>query len=117
MDEFLRGGGLLCTVLVVLYMAKRINAFMELVRMTRSSELGHYEDRIVYMAARAFEEHKSTGNIKEILLESCQFDVATAERVLSLAKSNIGNQHGRYEAFLRAVNEVLGEEIYYSTQS
>lgn len=117
MDEFLRGVGLLCSVLVVFYVTKRINAYGELVKLSRSSELGHYEERIVYMAARAYAEQKSPENIKEILSESLQFDAATIEQVLSLAVSYGENQAGRYEAFLSAVNEILGEEIYLSTPS
>ncbi|MEO3944634.1 hypothetical protein [Gorillibacterium sp. CAU 1737] len=115
MDDILRGMGLLCIIMVTLHAAKKIMAHLEAVRASKGSE--NYEDNAVYKAACVFAAGGSEEELKHMLADSYQFDSTKAEQILLLSNSGRVDRDHAYAIFIKAVNDVLGEEVYRLTQS
>jgi hypothetical protein len=70
------------------------------------------QDEKVYRAARAFAMQSSEETIKDILLDSIDFDEDRVEEIMSMIKFQRDNIDGGYAAFIKAVNQVLGNQVY-----
>lgn len=101
--------GVIIIVLVILYIAKKVTVYLDLVKPTKS---GGYEDYAVYQAAQKFAQGTSPDEIRDILLGSYEFDQQRIEEILRLALPHRIDGDGGYRAFIEAVNQVLGEAIY-----
>ncbi|MFD1774816.1 hypothetical protein [Paenibacillus rhizophilus] len=95
--------------LVILYIAKKVSVYRGMVKPTAS---GGYEDYAVYHAAQKFAQGASLDEIRDILLSSYEFDQQRIEETMRLALPHRSDGDGGYRAFIKAVNQVLGEEIY-----
>jgi hypothetical protein len=84
--------------------------------MSRASEMGWYEDNLIYKAADAFASGKKVEGITEMMEGSYQLDTAQIEAALSMAAAHRGDADGGYYAFLCAINKVLGHEVYHSSR-
>ncbi|MCL6457640.1 MAG: hypothetical protein K6T85_06505 [Gorillibacterium sp.] len=109
MMRMLAGVGLISLVLVVLYSVKKIYDYRDL-RMMETT--GYYEDYDIYKAAQTFAQGASVDVIEEMLSKSYEFDPKRIEQTLTLALPERNNSDGGYSAFIQAVNQVLGEEVY-----
>ncbi|AHV97447.1 hypothetical protein [Paenibacillus sabinae] len=110
MNGLFKVTGVIIIVLVILYIAKKVSAYLNLVKPTIS---GGYEDNAVYQAAQKFAQGVSHDEIRDILLGSYEFDQQRIEMILRLALPHRTDGDGGYRAFIEAVNQVLGEEIYH----
>ncbi|WP_058304295.1 hypothetical protein [Gorillibacterium timonense] len=117
MNEGLHILGLLCIILTVLYAAKRIAVRLEVQRLSKGWGQRHYEENAVYRAARLFAAGGSAEELKRLLSDSYQFDSAKVEQILSLSYSGRVDHDYAYVNFIKAVNDVLGEEVYRAAQS
>ncbi|BCG58771.1 hypothetical protein [Paenibacillus sp. URB8-2] len=108
-------GGILTTVvlililLAVLYSAKKIYDFIDKQKVTRA---GYYEDYGIYKAAQMFANGAPADEIREILSNSYEFDDGRIEQTMLLALPHRNDSDGGYSAFIKAVNQVLAEEVY-----
>lgn len=105
MENFFAMVGLCSIALGVLYILK-------LYANKRVEASAFVEDQKVYEAARLFAQGASHNEIKELLLKCIDLDEEDIEEILSLSE-NCKSDDGGYNSFLKAVNKVLGEDIYW----
>lgn len=117
MQVFLRVAAMLCAVAVVLYVTKKMTAHYEMIKLSKLLMLGYYEDPVIYKAAHAFAAGESAENIRQIMSSSYEFDINRIDRTFTLALPHRTDGDGGYVAFIRAVNQVLGEEVYRTGDS
>ncbi|MDQ0195285.1 hypothetical protein [Paenibacillus wynnii] len=106
MDELLRNVGLISIMLVLLYAIKKIydNTYLQ--------RAGLYEDDNVYKAAEEFAQGAPSNDVRGILSNCYDIDDKGMEKILSLALPHRTQKDGGYSAFIKAVNKVLGEDVY-----
>ncbi|SET11800.1 hypothetical protein [Paenibacillus sp. NFR01] len=115
MNDVPRIVGLMCTVLVVLYAARKITFRLELIRSSQEIGALPYEDSAIYKAAQAFASGRPADEVKQGLSGSYQLNPGDAERIIAAALPNRADVDGGYGAFLQAVNDVLGGDVYQRT--
>ncbi len=98
--------GILAVVSLIVYICKKI---LEWHDYSRSS---FCEDENVYRAADEFVHGASCDAVKAVLLGCLFLDAEDAEEIMSLSTPHRSDRDGGYRAFIRAVNKVLGEDIY-----
>jgi len=101
--------GMISLVAAVLYCLKKFYDYRDLRMMDTT---GYCEDCDIYKAARAFAKGAPVDVIKERLSRSYEFDSMRVEQTLALALPHRNDSDGGYQAFLKAVNQVIGEEVY-----
>lgn len=69
-------------------------------------------DPKVYEAARAFAMQSSEEIIRDILLKSIDFEEEDIDELMSMVEFHKNDIDGGYSAFIKAVNQLLGNEIY-----
>ncbi|WP_189028869.1 hypothetical protein [Paenibacillus albidus] len=109
MMRILAGVGLLSLSLLVLYSVKKVYDYRDMREMDPTV---YYEDYGIYKAAKVFAEGVPVNVIEEMLSKSYELDVMQIEQILSLALPYRNDSDGGYDAFIQAVNQVLGEEVY-----
>ncbi|MGR6127496.1 hypothetical protein [Paenibacillus sp. SER-28] len=109
MNEILTIAGLISIVLPVLYSVKKKYDFIDLQKMTRKDI---YENYDVYKAAQKFALGTPVDEIREILTNSYELDENPVKGTMLLALSHRNDTDGGYLAFIKAVNRVLGQEVY-----
>lgn len=112
MNELLRMSGTIGLGLILINAAKKGFAYLENNHISRSLAEEFYEDCGIYKAARAFEREEPAEEVKRLLSLSYQLNAGQIDQVLNLAMSAGNGQKGRYEAFIRSINQVLGKEVY-----
>lgn len=106
MDYYLKSIGFLAICFAIVFIYHKILEYYDLKR------LGFFENEKVYQAADAFAHRASSEEVKT-LLESCNdFDVQNADKTLTWAIPHRTDKDGGYQAFIKAVNKVLGDDIY-----
>ncbi|MGZ0041225.1 hypothetical protein [Paenibacillus ottowii] len=110
MNEILRMTGLILTVLVVLYSVKKIYDFIDMRKMVQRDIYENYE---IYRAAQKFAFGTPVDEITEILTNSYELDDNQIKETMLLALPHRTDPDGGYLAFIKAINRVLGQEIYY----
>jgi len=106
MNELLRNIGLISIMLVLLYTIKKIYDNIYLQR------AGLYEDDNIYKAAKEFAQGAPSEDVRGILSNCIDIDDKGMEKIMSLAYPYRTQKDGGYQAFIKAVNKVLGENIY-----
>ncbi|MCL6604968.1 MAG: hypothetical protein K6T94_19055 [Paenibacillus sp.] len=106
MEELLRNVGLISIMLVLMYTIKKIYDNIYLQR------AGLYEDDNVYKAAKEFAQGAPLEDVRGILTNCIDFDDKGMEKIMSLAHPYRTQKDGGYQAFIKAVNNVLGEDVY-----
>lgn len=106
MDLLLRNIGLAAVLTALLVLVKR-----KYDRLYLEQEVS-YEDYTVYKAAADFARGASAEEVRERLAACYLFDAKGIEEVLEQARQHREEQDGGYQAFIQAVNKVLGKEIY-----
>lgn len=106
MDSFLANVGLMAICLVIIYGYKKMVEYYDLKR------LSFYKDKKGYKAADEFIQGAPYDDVKVLLASCCDFDEKDAEEILSRAIRHKTDKDGGYRAFIRAVNKVLGEDVY-----
>ncbi|KYG97126.1 hypothetical protein ABEW24_24480 [Paenibacillus jamilae] len=109
MNEILTIAGLISIVLPVLHFVKKIYDFIDLQKVTRKDI---YENYDVYKAAQKFALGTTVDEIREILTNSYELDENQVEETVLLALSHRNDTDGGYLVFIKAVNRVLGQEVY-----
>lgn len=115
MNDVQRIAGIMCIVWVVFYAARKITFRLELIRSSQESGALQYEDSEIYKAAQAFASGRPADEVKQRLSGSYQLNSGDAERIIAAALPNRADPDGGYGAFLQAVNDVLGGEVYRRT--
>lgn len=103
--NILQNIGLISICLLLLYILKKIFDCL-------SERTDCQADGRVYKAAGEFARGASSEDIASILDNCIDLDEKDAEEILSRALSHRGDVDGGYGAFLKAVNEALGEDVY-----
>ena len=106
MDSFLANVGLLAIAFVIIYGYKKIQDYYYF------NHSCFYENEKVYMAADKFAHGASSNDVKAILSSCFDFTEEDAEEILLQSASHRTDKDGGYRAFIRSVNEVLGEDVY-----
>lgn len=101
--------GMLSIVVTVLYGTKKVSDYRDL---RRTETLGYCEDCHIYKAARLFARGEPVRSIEDRLAKSYEFDPMRIQETLALALPHRSDLDGGYQAFLKAVNQVIGEEVY-----
>ncbi|QDY82607.1 hypothetical protein FQU75_03890 [Paenibacillus polymyxa] len=109
MNEILTMTGLILIVLVVLYSVKKIYDFIDMQNMIQRDIYENYE---IYRAAQKFAFGTPVDEIREILTNSYELDDNQIKETMLLALPHRTDPDGGYLAFIKAVNWVLGQEIY-----
>jgi hypothetical protein len=109
MDGFLITAGLISIALTVLYLLKRM---VEYADMRLWEQRICYENYDIYKAAQRFALGSSLEEVKELLVNSYELDKEQIEQAIALALPYRDDSDGGYQAFTRAVNRVLGENVY-----
>lgn len=109
MDKFLITTGLISILLAVLYLVKKVYDYAD---MRSWGKRICYENYDIYKAAQKFALGTSSDEIKRILENSYELDDKQIEQTMILALPHRNDSDGGYKAFTKAVNRVLGEEIY-----
>jgi len=113
MESILAGIGLCVIVIIILYAIKKIDDYFYY---KKTISLGKNEmsaaDEKVYKAARAFALGVPLNEIEGILLECINFDEEDIEEVIESAYPHKSDEDGGYNAFVKAVNTVLGVDVY-----
>ncbi|KWX80343.1 hypothetical protein [Paenibacillus jilunlii] len=110
MEGLLRNTGLISILLVVLYSIKKI---YDVADMRKAGMQGCYENKDIYKAALKFAQGAPEAEIREILSSSYELDDRQVGQTMQLALASRQDGDGGYAAFLKAVNQVLGEDRYY----
>ncbi|MCE3202749.1 hypothetical protein [Paenibacillus sonchi] len=110
MEGLLRNTGLISILLVVLYSIKKL---YDVADMRKAEMQGCYENKDIYKAARKFAQGAPEDEVREILSGSYELDGRQIEQTMLLALASRQDRDGGYAAFLKAVNQVLGEDRYY----
>ncbi len=97
--------GLISISLLLLYIFKKIFECL-------SERTDYQADGRVYKAAGEFARGASSDDIRSVLANCIDFDERDAEEILSRALPHRADGDGGYGAFLKAVNEALGEDVY-----
>lgn len=106
MDGFLKSFGLLAIFFVIVYGYKKIQDYYELKR------LGLHENEKVYRAAGQFAGGAPSEKV-QAMLESCpELDGPDVAKILTGALPHRADRDGGYRAFIRAVNQAVGDELY-----
>ncbi|MBP1907145.1 hypothetical protein J2Z32_003810 [Paenibacillus turicensis] len=123
MYELIKNIEQLSVVLIIFFAGKKFFAYMDFVHQFSKSNgvLEQYEDCNVYKAAVAFANGASNQGVKEMMLQNYQFNEDKINQILILAQKNITKMDeqdelddaGLANAFIDAVNESLGENVYY----
>lgn len=93
----------LCIIKIIFNLKEEKNSFIE--------------DARVYSAARAFSKGMADEDVKEELLKCVDFDAEDAEEIIDLSKQYRYKSDVGYSAFIKAVNKVLGKNVYQTTGS
>lgn len=104
--SFLESMGLAAISLLALYLIKRISEYLDW------KKTGYQQDDRVYKAAGEFAHGASPGDIRRILINCINFDEEDIEEILSRTLPHRIDKDGGYLAFIKAVNKVLGQEVY-----
>ncbi|MNI02574.1 hypothetical protein D3C73_554560 [compost metagenome] len=110
MEGLLRNTGLISILLVVLYSIKKL---YDVADMRKAGMQGWYENKEIYKAARMFAQGAPDDEIKGILSGSYELDDRQIGQAMLLALASRQDRDGGYAGFLKAVNQVLGEDRYY----
>jgi hypothetical protein len=108
--SFLESVGLVSISLLLLYLIKKSSDHFYL------KKADYQADGRVYKAAGEFVRGASSGDIRGLLANCIDFDEKDIEEILSRAFSHRSDADGGYGAFLKAVDEVLGEDVYGETR-
>ncbi|AIQ58587.1 hypothetical protein [Paenibacillus borealis] len=108
MDLMFRNIGLFTVITTLLVLIKKRYDWIYL------QQEGSYEDNTVYKAADLFANGAPPGEVRAILATSFEFDPKGTEQILARALPRRMEPDGGHRAFIQAVNEVLGDEIYRS---
>ncbi len=104
--RFLESMGLIAISLLVLYIIKKINDYIEWKRTS------YQPNEHVYRAAEEFAQGAAYQDVMN-LLESCiDFDEEDAAEVWAQSLPHRTDKDGGYGVFIKAVNKVLGEDVY-----
>lgn len=106
MDGFMANVGLLAVAFFIVYIYKKALEWNDY----RHS--GIYESEKVYKAADEFVHGALPDEVKESLVDCDMIDETDAENIMTLATHHRSYKDGGYRAFIRSVNEVLGEDVY-----
>ncbi len=106
MNSFLQNVGILTIEFLIIYIYKKILEWNDY----RNS--GFYEDEKVYRAADEFAHGSPSDEIKAILSDCLELDEEGIEKIMSLSLPYRNGKTGKYQAFIKAVNKVLGADIY-----
>lgn len=106
MNSFLENFGFFAIFFSIVYGYKKIQDYYYLKR------LGLHENERVYLAAGEFARGAPAGEVKLILENCSEFDEEDIKRILSRAISHRLDKDGGYRAFIRSVNNVVGDELY-----
>jgi hypothetical protein len=106
MDQLLKNIGLFAIFFAIVYGYKKMQEYYHM------RQSGSYADENVYKAAEAFARGAPVKEVEDMLKGCFEFDQERAERVLSGAAQGGLNKDGGYRAFIRSVNNVLGEKAY-----
>lgn len=109
MNDILTTVGLILILLAVLYSAKKIYEYFDMRKVTRKD---CYENYDIYKAAQEFALGSPADKIKEILTNSYELDDKQIEETMFLSLPHRNDTDGGYRAFIKAVNQVLGQEVY-----
>jgi hypothetical protein len=113
MYEVLKNIEQLSFVMIIFFAGRKFFAYVELTHLFGNRVLEQYEDCSVYKAAVAFADGASSQSVKEMMLESFQFSEDKINQILLLAQKNIKKMDDAASAFIDAVNELLGENVYH----
>ncbi|WP_339224935.1 hypothetical protein [Paenibacillus sp. FSL H8-0332] len=108
MDVWLRNIGLMTVLTAVLVLIKRKYDRVYLLQGCS------YENSLVYAAAGKFAGGAEAGEVREMLINSFEFDPKETELILARALPHRMEPDGGYGAFIKEVNQLLGENIYRS---
>lgn len=104
--SFLESIGLIAISLLVFYIIKKISNYIDWKR------ISYPQNEKVYRAAGEFVQGASYYDVMN-LLESCiDFDGEDAAEIWAKALPHRTDEDGGYGAFIKAVNRVLGKDIY-----
>lgn len=106
MDLMFRNIGLLTVITTLLVLIKKRYDWIGL------QQEGCYENCDVYKAADRFANGASPEEVRAILADSFEFDPKGTEQILARALPRRMEPDGGHQAFIQAVNQVLGEDIY-----
>ncbi|ADO56573.1 hypothetical protein [Paenibacillus polymyxa] len=109
MNEILTIAGLILLVLAVLFSVKKIYDFIDMQKVIQRDT---YENYDIYRAAQKFAFGTPVDEIREILTNSYELDDKQIEETMLLALPHRTDTDGGYLAFIKAVNRVLGQDIY-----
>jgi hypothetical protein len=106
MNSFLAKIGLITIVLLLLYIIKKISDYFYF------KKDNYQENDKVYKAAREFAQGAPFDDISGLLANCIDFDEEDTEEVLSRSFPHRTDEDGGYNAFIKAVNKVLGGDVY-----
>lgn len=106
MDSFLQNIGILAITFLIIYIYKKILEWHDY------KYSGFCEDEKVYKAADKFVHGSPSNEVKAILLSCFDFDEEGTEKIMSLSIPHRSDKDGGYRVFIRAVNKVLGVDVY-----
>ena len=113
MEGFLAKAGIISIVILVFFIIKKIDNYFY---NKRSDGLGgnsiYVANDKVFKAARMFAQGASNEEVKKLILECIDFDEEDVDEILSLSEKHKSDGDGGYSFFLKAVNKILGEEVY-----
>lgn len=106
MNNILAKFGFTTIVLLLFYIIKKISDYFYL------KKANYQEDDKVYKAAREFSQGAPFNDIRDTLENCLDFDEEDTEEILSQSFPHRSDEDGGYNAFIKAVNKVLGEDVY-----
>jgi len=106
MDGFLKNIGFMAICFVVIYGYTKIKEYNDMKR------VGFYENNKVYKAAEEFAQGASNNDVINLLTDCFDFDETDADQILAKSMLHKTDRDGGYREFIKAVNEVLGADIY-----
>lgn len=106
MDNLLENAGIMAISFLAIYACKKILEHYDLKRTK------FCEDKKVYKAADEFVHGAPSDNVKVLLASCLDFDEEDVEKILSRSIPHRTDKDGGYRVFIKAVNEVLGEDVY-----
>jgi hypothetical protein len=114
MDGFVTKVGIISISFLIIFIIKKTDDYFY---NKRSYGFGgnsiYIADGKVFKAARAFSKGDSNEEVKELLLNCINFDEEDASEILSISEKHKMDVDGGYSSFLKAVNKMLGEEVYF----
>jgi hypothetical protein len=106
MNSFFANTGLIAVSLLILYIIKKLSDHFYL------KKASYPADHKIYEAAQEFAEGASYADVRTILASCVDLDEEDTEEILLQSAPHRTDHDGGYGAFIKAVNMVLGEDVY-----